>query len=109
GAKSNIIILSHINLLLVGWLIKKISPGVRLILFAHGIEVWKPLNAFRKMMLHCCDDIISVSHYTRNKIQELHQYPAEKCLVLNNCLDPFLPLPSSWTRDDGLLKKYGFN
>jgi len=109
GAKSNVIILSHINLLLVGWMIKKVSPRTKLFLFAHGIEVWKPLSTFKKKMLHCCDQIICVSNYTFKKIQELHHYPAEKCTVLNNCLDPFLPLPSSDTSHGSLLKKYGFN
>jgi phosphatidyl-myo-inositol dimannoside synthase len=109
GAKSNVIILSHINLLLVGWMIKKISPRVKLILLAHGIEVWKPMSSLKKRMLQSCDKIISVSNFTRKKIHEIHQYPVEKCMVLNNCLDPFLPLPSPETRDDSLVKKYGFN
>ncbi|MEO6329516.1 MAG: glycosyltransferase family 4 protein, partial [Ginsengibacter sp.] len=109
GSKSDIVILSHINLLLAGWLIKKVSPGVRLILFAHGIEVWKPLKKYIRVMLNSCDTIISVSNYTRAKIKEVHQYPSEKCMVLNNCIDPFLPLPSQGSGQDSLLKKYSLN
>ena len=42
GRKSETIILSHVNLLVVGYLIKLFSPKTRLILIAHGIEVWRP-------------------------------------------------------------------
>jgi hypothetical protein len=40
GIKSRQVILSHINLLLAGFLIKTFAPKTRLILLAHGIEVW---------------------------------------------------------------------
>jgi glycosyltransferase involved in cell wall biosynthesis len=108
GVKSKEVIMSHINLLVVGWMIKKISPNTKLVLFAHGIEVWNPLNKLRKIMLDACDEIISVSHFTYKKIQELHGVPAEKCKILNNCLDPFLDIPTFGKKDEALLHKYGF-
>ena len=36
--KCNVVILSHINLLLVGWLIKKTTPSIKIIMFAHGMS-----------------------------------------------------------------------
>jgi len=109
GAKSDVVILSHINLLLIGWLIKKIAPHTKIILLAHGIEIWYPLNEYKRKMLHYCDKILAVSHFTRNKVIEVHDLPKEKCLVLNNCLDPFLPLPSLHKKNEALLNKYGFS
>ncbi len=109
GKKSDIVILSHINLLLVGWMIKKISPSTRIILFAHGIEVWGTLGSRKKMMLQCCDMIIPVSQFTSQKIQELHGIAPEKCRVLNNCLDPFLPLSKERTGNLPLRQQYGFS
>ncbi len=109
GSKSNVVILSHINLLLIGWLIKKVSPHTKIILLAHGIEIWYPLNAPKRKMLQHCDKILSVSSYTNNKIIEVHGLAKEKCAVLNNCLDPFLPLPSFQKKNEALLKKYGFS
>lgn len=109
GTKSNVVILSHINLLLIGWLIKKVSPHTKIILLAHGIEIWYPLNARKRKMLQRCDKILSVSSYTNNKIIEVHGLAKEKCAVLNNCLDPFLPLPSFQKKNEALLKKYGFS
>ena len=109
GTRNDMVILSHINLLPVGWLIKKISPGTKIILLAHGIEIWQPLNFQKTNMLRSCDRVLSVSKFTRNKIIHIHGVPEYKCRVLNNCLDPFLPLPSLHKKNEQLLHKYGFN
>ncbi len=109
GAKADVVILSHVNLLLIGWLIKKVAPHTKLILLAHGIEIWYPLGSRKKNMLHYCDKIFAVSNYTKSTIMKVHDLPGEKCVVLNNCLDPFLPLPSLHKKDESLLKKYGFS
>ncbi len=93
GLKSKLVILSHINLLSIGYLVKVLSPKTKLILFAHGIEVWKPLSTFHKKMLTKCDSILAVSNYTKEKLEEINDIPKYKCKVLNNCLDPFLPEP----------------
>jgi glycosyltransferase involved in cell wall biosynthesis len=59
-------------------------------------------------MMRRFDKILAVSSYTRDKIIEVHHLQKEKCRVLNNCLDPFLPLPSTRVKNKGLFKKYGF-
>lgn len=108
GMRANTVILSHINLLKVGWLIKRMNPRVRLILLAHGIEVWEPLSGIKKRMLAGCDLILPVSQFTKNKIMSLHGIAAEKCRVLNNCLDPFLPVVIYTGKDKELIGRYGF-
>lgn len=107
GRKTQTVILSHINLLIVGWLIKLFKPSVKLVMLAHGIEVWQPLGRIKKMMLNKCDLILPVSHFTRDKIMELHAVDGKKCRVLNNCLDPFLELPLKKEKDTALLERYG--
>jgi glycosyltransferase involved in cell wall biosynthesis len=109
GSKADVVILSHINLLLIGWLIKKISSSTQIILLAHGIEIWKPLNKRKRKMLQQCDTILAVSSYTGNKIIEQHGVAKEKCKILNNCLDPFLPLPAAHIKSNTLLKRYGYS
>jgi phosphatidyl-myo-inositol dimannoside synthase len=109
GIKSKVVILSHINLLVAAWLIKKVSPNTTIILMAHGIEIWKPLTNRKLMMLAACDKVVSVSSFTKNKIMALHQLPAEKCLVLNNCIDPFLQRPSVKKRSADLVLRYNIN
>jgi phosphatidyl-myo-inositol dimannoside synthase len=107
GSKSKVVFISHINLMLVGWLIKKIKPSVKIILMAHGIEVWKPLSSRQKMLLAACDTIVSVSSFTKEKISMLHNIPSSKSVVLNNCIDPFLIKPAIKKRDEAMMQRYG--
>jgi asparagine synthase (glutamine-hydrolysing) len=106
GIKQDIVILSHVNLLTIGYLIKLLSPKTRLVLIAHGIEVWKPFAGIKKRMLLKCDQILSVSQYTKDTIEKLNPFPPEKIQVLNNCLDPFLVPPLNKEKDATLLEKY---
>jgi len=108
ASKYDIIIMSHINLLLVGWLIKKVYPEKKIILFAHGIEIWGQLPLQKKMILPSCDYIIPVSRFTSEKIQEIHKIKTEKCIVLNNCLDPFMPLGKEIKSTPDLRARYGY-
>ena len=106
--KVDTIILSHINLLLVGWLIKKLFPKKRLILFAHGIEIWGGLDIRKRNMLKSCDIFFPVSHFTSTKIQQIQKVNADKCIVLNNCLDPFMQLGNELIGNNSLREKYGY-
>jgi len=107
GRKSRVVLLSHINLLVVGWLIKKLKPSVKLVMLAHGIEVWKDFPYWKKQMLRTCDLILPVSHYTRDRMIRLHQLNPEKLVVINNCLDPFLERPLTAGKNKALLDHYG--
>lgn len=109
GIKKDVVILSHINLLPVGWAIKKLSPSTKLVLFTHGIEIWRPLGSFKKKMLQQLDQVISVSEFTRQHVINLQGIPAGKCSLVNNCLDPFLPAPSGSFKEERLLKRYGID
>ena len=108
GRRADVVILSHINLLSIGFLIKLFSPKTKLIVFAHGIEVWAPVKALHKWMLKKCDLFLTVSQFTKNRMMDLHHIPEEKLVVLNNCIDPFLPPPVNKTAENSFKKKYGF-
>lgn len=106
--KADTIIISHINLLVVGWIIKLLMPTKKLVLYAHGIEVWGKLNKFRKFMIERCDIIIPVSKFTSQKLIEVNGVVNKKCKVLNNCLDPFLSSGKEIKNSEEIRKKYGF-
>jgi phosphatidylinositol alpha-1,6-mannosyltransferase len=106
GIKANVVILTHINLAIVGLIIKKINPKCHVWLIAHGIEVWRPLSFFQKKFLNLCDKIICVSNFTKQKMSSLHKLNANKCLVLNNAIDPFMHLPENFIKSAHLLNKY---
>lgn len=108
GIKNDVIFLSHINLLPVGYLVKLFSPKTKLVLIAHGIEAWHAFKGVKKRMLFKCDRILSVSQYTKDVIINLNNFPAEKIQILNNCLDPFLEKPVETEKDKVLLQKYHF-
>jgi len=108
GRKADVVILSHINLLLAGWLIKLISPSTKLFLFAHGIEIWGRLRSYQKWMLKSCDLIIPVSQFTADKITDQQDFLKHKVGILNNCLDPFLQQGKEYINDNTLRVKYNF-
>lgn len=107
GLHSRKVVLSHVNLLLVGYLIKRLKPSVKLVLIAHGIEVWKRFPGWKRKMLNQVDLFLPVSHYTSTTMQQLNDLPAEKFRVLNNCLDPFLEQPLQKGKPPSLQNRYG--
>jgi glycosyltransferase involved in cell wall biosynthesis len=107
GRRASVILLSHSNLLPVGYVIKRLFPRTKLLLLAHGIEVWSRLPAWRRQMLKCCDHILPVSQFTRNTMLQVHGLDADRLTVVNNCLDPFLPR-SQKEKSVALLERYGF-
>lgn len=104
--KSDVVILSHINLAIIGWVIKFINPQCKVWLIAHGIEVWRPLSFLKRKLLASCDKIISVSNFTQQKVVDLHHADIAKCVVLNNALDPLIKLPAAFDKPDYLAKRY---
>ena len=79
------IILSHINLLPLARLIRIVSPKKQIILFAHGIEVWRPLARWQRDFLSKIE-IWAVSNYTADRIKKEHSIDGQNIHVLNNSL-----------------------
>ena len=107
--KPDIVILSHINLAIVGLILKIMKPRCKIWLVAHGIEVWRPLTLIKRLCLHYCDKVISVSNFTRQQMISRHGAKPERCFVLNNAIDPFMRLPSTFKKPERLLKKHRIN
>lgn len=109
GISSDVIILSHINLLSVAYLIKKFRPKTKVYLIAHGIEIWRDLAPTRLNALKSLDKIFAVSKFTKERIEQEHQLDKAKIEVLNNCLDPFYFFPNDFNKPEELLKRYDIN
>jgi glycosyltransferase involved in cell wall biosynthesis len=105
--KQDVVILSHINLALAGLLIRLINPKTKIWLIAHGIEVWRPLSFHKRQLLKRCDKVICVSAFTKAQMYKWHKTDPAKCIVLNNALDPFLKIPSTFQKPAYLLDRYG--
>lgn len=104
--KPDIIILSHINLAILGLAIKLVHPQCKVWLVAHGIEVWRPLSFVKKHLLKRCDKVICVSNFTSQQMIKRHDIDPAVCTVLNNAIDPFMKLPASFQKPEHLLARY---
>jgi len=106
STKADVFILSHINLAVIGVIIKLINPRCKVWLFAHGIEVWRPLSAIKRYLLKCCDKVICVSKFTKEEVIKRHNISPEICVVLNNMVDPAMEVPTEMTKPDYLRERY---
>jgi asparagine synthase (glutamine-hydrolysing) len=95
------IICGHVAQLPVAWAAKKLNPGLRYTLIAHGIEVWRKFPLAERLALRGAESIFCVSDFTRREL--LANCPGlrpERVVVLANALDPFFkigpgaPLPT---------------
>jgi phosphatidylinositol alpha-1,6-mannosyltransferase len=100
------IVLSHINLLPVASIVHRFNKKSRIVLLAHGIELWSPLSVRRLRMLQKCAQILAVSRYTADVIRNQHQLSEEQVTVFPNCIDPFLTR-SRKEKNAELLDRYG--
>lgn len=92
GIKSKLVVFSHINLLPVARVIRMLNPGVKLVMFCHGIEVWGK-GVQPNKHLQDLNALWMVSRFTLERTKSLHQLQKPAVAVLNNPLDPLLELP----------------
>ncbi|RXK57443.1 glycosyltransferase family 1 protein [Lacibacter luteus] len=105
--QQDVVILGHLNLALIGVLIKLFSPKKKLVVICHGIEVFTPVSGFKKKVLQKADRILAVSSYTKNQLIEQQQLQAEKISVFPNTIDPFFQLPADFAKPAYLQQRYG--
>jgi len=101
----DVIILSHVHLLLFISIFKKINSKKRIILLAHGIEVWQPLSNWKLRLLKQVE-IWAVSNYTANKLKDQHHIPSKNIRVVHNGLDPFFKTDFLAKQQNKLLEQY---
>lgn len=107
--QQDVIILGHLNLALIGVLMKLFAPQKKLIVICHGIEVFDPVSGWKKRALQQADQVLAVSSFTKQQLilkQGLH---AEKITVFPNTIDPFFQLPSSFVKPAYLQQRYGIS
>jgi phosphatidylinositol alpha-1,6-mannosyltransferase len=69
--KYDIIVIGHINLLTLAagaLTLRRLRP-MRVLMVAHGIEVWTGIRGRRRRTLAAVDTVLSVSHYTARTMQ----------------------------------------
>ena len=106
GIHAEIVVLSHVNLLFVAVLIKVFAPKTRIIMYAHGIEVWRNLRWWKSTFLRKYCEVWAVSEFTAGKLRELSYADPQKIRIVPNCLDPFLEIPAIFNKPEDLLIRY---
>lgn len=107
GMNTDLVVLSHVNLSVIGHAIRLLNPNCKIWIVAHGIEVWQPLKGWKKRIWATVDRVICVSQFTKSKVISLQRAASSQCVVLNNALDPFMKLPENFDKPAYLLERYG--
>lgn len=103
----DVIVLGHINLAIIGLFISFLYPKKKIILIAHGIEVWKPLRGIQKSLLHKVDKIFAVSNFTKDKLCRIQNIRGNKIIIFPNTIDPFFEVPPDFNAPLYLKTRYG--
>ncbi len=84
GLACNWIILGHINFLPITMALHK-----NLSLIVYGVDVWEKLSWLKKVAILKISNIVSISNFTKNKMQFFNKTPDSKFKLLPCTLDPF--------------------
>jgi phosphatidyl-myo-inositol dimannoside synthase len=103
-----IVIAAHPHLAVPASLMQRISPGLKIIVMAHGIEVWSALSASRRRALQRANVVLAPSSYTAEKLSEVQGVAGENIRVVPWPVNPefarmasepaALPLPADFPR-----------
>ncbi len=88
-----VLLVGHINLLPVAMLCRLVNPALRIVLFAHGDEVWAdPLyrrkRFYEPLLLTAVDTIASVSDFTARRMAAGFGVSAQKFVIFPNAVNP---------------------
>jgi glycosyltransferase involved in cell wall biosynthesis len=101
GRGARRLVCGHIGQLPVAVLAAR--SGCTLALVAHGIEVWGKISLLNQLALRRADRVFCVSHYTRNRLAQLHPRIAPRLRIVPNALDPaLLAAPAPLSPPEGL-------
>ena len=102
----SLVLAAHPNLAVPAKWMKRLAPQMKVIVLAHGIDVWEPLSSSRHAALLAADLVLAPSSYTAQKLAEVQSVPPHKIRklpwplnsdVLNMAAAPAnLPLPKNF-------------
>jgi phosphatidylinositol alpha-1,6-mannosyltransferase len=90
---ARIVVAAHPHLAVPASAMRARSKKFCLLVQAHGIEVWEPMSALRRICLRRADIVTAPSRYTAGKLHEIQRLPEAKIRILPWGMDPtFLEL-----------------
>jgi asparagine synthase (glutamine-hydrolysing) len=109
GIQCDVVMFSHINLAMVGLLIKFLNPKTKILLQAHGIEVWGKQSLIKKLFLKNADLVLPVSQFTKSNLLKHQGLENEKCMVFHNSLDPYFNTDKNIAIENTLTERHQLN
>jgi phosphatidyl-myo-inositol dimannoside synthase len=103
---SDVLVVGHINLAPVAVIAKLLRPKLKVVLVAHGIDVWYELPGIKYRLLKIADLVLSVSSFTKDKLIVKHAIDTNKIKLFPNTLDPFFQFPSTFEKPAYLQERY---
>ncbi len=88
AAQPDLVLFTHVSLAPLVELARRLVPGARVAILAHGTEVWHPLEGRVKRFLPGVDSFVSPSVFTAQKLTEVQGIPAGRVTVIPHGLDP---------------------
>ena len=89
GWGAELIVCGHLHQLPVAWLLSLARPGLRYVLVAHGIEVWRPYSWIERRSLRRANRILCISEYTRRQMLRFDPgLDPARLVVVPNTFDP---------------------
>ncbi|MGA9883784.1 MAG: glycosyltransferase [Candidatus Acidiferrales bacterium] len=86
--RAGIIIAAHPYLAVPAALMGRFAPGMKIVVMAHGVEVWNTLSPLRRRALMRACIVLAPSRFTAQKLEEVQGVPPDKIRLLAWPLDP---------------------
>lgn len=103
AANADLLLVGHLNLVPVAALARLLNPKIRIVLFAHGDEVWggalRPKLPYEQLLLKVVDTVAAVSQYTANVMSAAYRVPQSRYVVFPNAVDDIPDKAPYSTRD----------
>ncbi|TDH23286.1 asparagine synthase (glutamine-hydrolyzing) [Segetibacter sp. 3557_3] len=109
------IVVGHINLALAAYLIKLKHKAKKILVVAHGIEVWNSgndaikLSAIKKAVINSADKILAVSNFTKQRMVQNLGLKEDKISIFPNTIDPYFNYPDNLAKPAYLKERYQLN
>lgn len=104
------IIVGHINLAPFINVIKLLRPSVKIILIAHGIEVWQQQKGAKAKLLNTANEVWAVSNFTKNQILKHNVFvESNRIKIFYNTIDPYFNLPNYFSKPTHVLEQYNLS
>ena len=84
----DLVLFTHVSLVPMLEAVRRLAPGARVALLAHGTEVWQPSEGRVARFFQRVDSFVSPSSFTGQKLAEVHGIAAGRMTVIPHGLDP---------------------